>query len=166
MSFTRSTPPPYNSLSQGLGAHGRNSSWTPTNARSGWAASYANSAKSPRGTGVQLDPRSSARSPPAGSAHSSRAASFSGNAAWLTSPSASRFPRRVSSPRAIPPLVIPPLKRHNAKGTVSCDGTIQAQSFRSVKFFFEFRPTMRPAPRIHYPRGRVHCTARAAWLHQ
>ncbi|CAE6422697.1 hypothetical protein RSOLAG22IIIB_00418 [Rhizoctonia solani] len=115
MSFTRSTPPPYNSLSQGLGAHGRNASWASVNGRSGWAASFANSAKSPRGTGAQLDPRSGARSPQAGSAHSSRAASFSGNAR-LTSPSTSRFPRRVSSPRAIPPLVIPPMKRHGAKG--------------------------------------------------
>ncbi|CAE6438050.1 unnamed protein product [Rhizoctonia solani] len=114
MSFTRSTPPPYNSLSQGLGTHGRNPSWASANARSGWAASFATNAKSPRATGAQLDPRSGARSPPGGSAHSSRAASFSGNATRLTSPSTSRFSRRVSSPRAIPPLVIPPMKRRVA----------------------------------------------------
>lgn len=121
MSFTRSTPPPYNSLSQGLGAHGRNASWASANARSGWAASFANSAKSPRGVGAQLDPRSGARSPP-GSAHSSRA-SFSGNATRLTSPSASRFSRRASSGRAIPPLVIPPMQRRGAKGPMGHDGT-------------------------------------------
>ncbi|KAJ1308784.1 hypothetical protein OPQ81_004474 [Rhizoctonia solani] len=124
MSFTRSTPPPYNSLSQGLGAHARNPSWASANPRSGWAASFANSGKSPRGAGNQLDPHSGTRSPPAGGAHLSRAASFSGNATRLTSPSASRFSRRVSSPRAITPLIIPPMKRRGNKGPMSHDGPV------------------------------------------
>ncbi|KDN51107.1 hypothetical protein RSAG8_00736, partial [Rhizoctonia solani AG-8 WAC10335] len=147
MSFTRSTPPPYNSLSQGLGGHGRNASWASVNARSGWAASFANSAKSPRGTGAQLDLRSDARNPPTGSAHSSRAASFSGNA-WLTSPSASRFPRRVSSPRAIPPLIIPPMKRHGPKGTVSRDGTVQADEETGSE-----NPLSAGSSALYSPRG-------------
>ncbi|KDN51105.1 hypothetical protein RSAG8_00734, partial [Rhizoctonia solani AG-8 WAC10335] len=147
MSFTRSTPPPYNSLSQGLGGHGRNASWASVNPRSGWAASFANSAKSPRGTGAQLDLRGDARNPPTGSAHSSRAASFSGNAR-LTSPSASRFPRRVSSPRAIPPLVIPPMKRHGPKGTVSRDGTVQADEETGSE-----NPLSAGSSALYSPRG-------------
>ncbi|CAE6401060.1 unnamed protein product [Rhizoctonia solani] len=148
MSFTRSTPPPYNTVSQGLGAHGRNASWASVNARSGWAASFANSAKSPRGASAQLDPRSDTRSPPAGSAHSSRAASFSGNVARLTSPSTSRFPRRVSSPRAIPPLVIPPTKRHGAKGNVSRDGTIQVDEEAGFE-----NPLSAGSSALYSPRG-------------
>ncbi|CAE6442287.1 unnamed protein product [Rhizoctonia solani] len=147
MSFTRSTPPPYNSLSQGLGGHGRNASWASVNPRSGWAASFANSAKSPRGTGAQLDLRGDARNPPTGSAHSSRAASFSGNAR-LTSPSASRFPRRVSSPRAIPPLIIPPMKRHGPKGTVSRDGTVQADEETGSE-----NPLSAGSSALYSPRG-------------
>ncbi|CAE6428425.1 hypothetical protein ACGC1H_000688 [Rhizoctonia solani] len=148
MSFTRTTPPPYNSVSQGLGTHGRNASWASVNARSGWAASFANNAKSPRGTGAQLDTRGDTRSPPAGSAHSSRAASFSGNGARLTSPSASRFPRRVSSPRAIPPLVIPPTKRYGAKGNVSRDGTVQADEETGSE-----NPLSAGSSALYSPRG-------------
>ncbi|CAE6333700.1 unnamed protein product [Rhizoctonia solani] len=148
MSFTRSTPPPYNSLSQGLGTHGRNPSWTSNNIRSGWAASFANSAKSPRGTGAQLDPASGARSPPAGSAHSSRAASFSGNVNRLTSPTASRFSRRVSSPRVIPPLVIPPMRRRGGKGPMSNDGTVQADDETGSE-----NPLSAGSSALYSPRG-------------
>ncbi|KAG8683389.1 hypothetical protein FRC09_016111, partial [Ceratobasidium sp. 395] len=91
MSFTRSTPPPYNTVNQG---HGRRPSWA--SARSGWAASFASHNQSPR------------------------AASFSGNAARITSPSNAR---RITSPRGVPPLVIPPMRRRVAK-TRSEDGAI------------------------------------------
>ncbi|CAE6466926.1 unnamed protein product [Rhizoctonia solani] len=148
MSFTRSTPPPYNSLSQGLGAHGRNASWASTNARSGWAASFANSAKSPRGVGVQLDPGSGTRSPPAGNAHSSRAASFSSNANRLTSPTANRFSRRVSSPRVVPPLVIPPMRKRGGKGSMSHDGTVQADDETGSE-----NPLSAGSSALYSPRG-------------
>jgi hypothetical protein len=167
MSFTRSTPPPYNSLSQGLGTHGRNPSWTSNNIRSGWAASFANSAKSPRGTGAQLDPASGARSPPAGSAHSSRAASFSGNVNRLTSPTASRFSRRVSSPRVIPPLVIPPMRRRGGKGPMSNDGTVQVRY--SIKpqptawAYFDCRQMMRLALKTRSLQDQVRCIAPVVW---
>ncbi|CAE6424435.1 unnamed protein product [Rhizoctonia solani] len=146
MSFTRSTPPPYNSLSQGLGAHGRNSSWASGNARPGWAASFASSAKSPLGVSAQLDPR--ARSPTAGSTHSSRAASFSGNVSRLTSPSTSRFSRRISSPRAIPPLVIPPIKRRSAKEPKSHDGTVQGDEETGSE-----NPLSAGSSALYSPRG-------------
>ncbi|KAG8734387.1 hypothetical protein FRC11_002329 [Ceratobasidium sp. 423] len=148
MSFTRSTPPPYNSLSQGLGAHGRNLSWAPASARPGWAASFASSAKSPRGVGAQLDPRGGTRSPTAGSAHSSRAASFSGNASRLASPSTSRFSRRISSPRAIPPLVIPPTKRRGAKGPINHDGTVQGDEETGSE-----NPLSAGSSALYSPRG-------------
>ncbi|KAG9128218.1 hypothetical protein FRC07_002836 [Ceratobasidium sp. 392] len=94
MSFTRSTPPPYNTVNQG---HGRRPSWA--SARSGWAASFA------------------------ASSHSPRAASFSGNAARITSPPNAR---RVTSPRGVPPLVIPPMRRRVMKTRNSDDGAVPA----------------------------------------
>lgn len=126
MSFTRSTPPPYNTLSQGVG-HGRKASWA-SSARSGWAASFASHTQSPRVAAFassQLNPPTGARTPPVASMHSPRAASFSGHLPRITSPPVGGMSamRRITSPRAVPPLVIPPLRRRGVKAR-SVDGTV------------------------------------------
>ncbi|QRW01481.1 hypothetical protein RhiLY_00478 [Ceratobasidium sp. AG-Ba] len=101
MSFARSTPPPYNTLHQG---HGRRLSSAST--KSGWAASFA----SPRA--AVFPP--GARTPPVpGQASSSRI---------MSPPSA----RRVSSSRAVPPLVIPPMRRRLARASSVDEGGLPA----------------------------------------
>ncbi|KAG8705135.1 hypothetical protein FRC08_001821, partial [Ceratobasidium sp. 394] len=114
MSFARSTPPPYNTVNQG---HGRRPSWA--SARSGWAASFAGHAQSPRV--AAFGGLSGARTPPVASTHSPRAASFSGNAARITSPTNAR---RITSPRGVPPLVIPPMRRRVARAHSVDDGVV------------------------------------------
>ncbi|KAG8746822.1 hypothetical protein FRC10_003344 [Ceratobasidium sp. 414] len=115
MSFARSTPPPYNTVNQG---HGRRPSWAST--RSGWAASFASHAQSPRVAAFGNIP-AGARTPPVANTHSPRAASFSGNAARITSPTNAR---RITSPRGVPPLVIPPMRRRVARAHSVDDSAI------------------------------------------
>lgn len=137
MSFTRSTPPPYNPLPLG---HGRNASLASTT-RSGWAASFASHANSPRAAAfAQLDSRNGPQSPSvAGSTHSPRAASFSGHPNRLISPSASRMSRRISSPRGIPPLVIPQMRRRGVQGPRSTDGALPVCSMWSTRSGYKLK---------------------------
>ncbi|KAF8607945.1 hypothetical protein BDV93DRAFT_519931 [Ceratobasidium sp. AG-I] len=125
MSFTRSTPPPYNTAAPAQG-HGRKTSVASTSGRSvrsGWAASFATHAQSPRVAAFAPGVQSSGANTPTASLHSPRAASFSGSANRVTSPpiGGSSALRRITSPRAVPPLVIPPMRRRVVRAN-SVDG--------------------------------------------